>query len=177
VEAVASAGAQVLVQLELGEDHLGVELADFGGGLVAEDHEHQRDEAANDVGVAVGEPVQLAFVGPADDPDLAHAALHFVSVDLQLVGHGRQLGAQLDQVAVLLRPIIEKGEGLADVVEGLHGGGLTPHGPGRYRRSARGSRDSSSKSGTSVSLGRNTPPPTEMNLPASASQYQAPDRR
>ena len=48
------------------------------------------------------------------EPDLARAAAHLIGVRSQSFGEGRQLAAELDQIAVAVLPVVEQGKVGAD---------------------------------------------------------------
>src|SRR5262249_30523680 len=109
-QAVAAAQRQVLVQAELLEKRLDVEVQDGRGALAREDALQDGDQAADKVGVAVGEEVDgVRRPRPlaGDHVDGALAAVYAVGLGLRLRGQRRQFLAELDNVLVTLPPVAE----------------------------------------------------------------------
>jgi hypothetical protein len=94
-KSIAALGGDMLLEVELSEDGLNVVAEDFRGGATVIGGLKDGDETANDIGVAVGEDLELCIgavaVGIGNEPNLTLAAVH-------AVGFGALLGWEVGEI-------------------------------------------------------------------------------
>src|SRR5262245_36100103 len=135
----------MLLEPELAEPLAGVDAQDVLRRLARIQRKQNRNQAADDVGVAVADKgkarLAAALLDTGGEPNLADAALHLVRGGVFRLGQGRKPAAELDDVAVAILPVAEKVEIGQDLVEA----GIAPRGAKRVHviniGGKRGNRD------------------------------------
>ena len=109
----------MLLESEFAERRHGVRLEDFVCGAVRVQRERDRNQAADEVRIAVAakmedRPAILVRSRLALDPNLAHAPSNLVGVVVRAFGQRFQRATEFDHIAVAIFPVVQKSEVFAD---------------------------------------------------------------
>ena len=97
-----------------------------GSRLAIGEHQHQRHQALDDGGIAVGGEVQHVARARRVQPHLAGTAAHLVGVGFQARIHRGQGSAQRNDQAIFVVPIVEGFEFSLDIIESCDGHDRSP---------------------------------------------------
>ena len=109
VKTICSAWAKVLVEAKACEEVFCIKGEDVGGTLVIECGQDHGEESSHDEGITICSKLEFGIdIVVTDQPDLALAAAHNVTLNSLGIFERLELLAQVDDVAVALLPISQK---------------------------------------------------------------------
>jgi hypothetical protein len=108
----------MLLKAELAEGFMRIDGQDLLRSAIGKKRNGNRDQAAHQMRVAVAAIVESVFAGSvrfrrAFEPNLADAAPHLVDVVMGVLAQGLQSMTQLDDIAIPILPLVERGKILA----------------------------------------------------------------